>query len=264
MTRCPPRRRDAATAACSGRAAASISECEEFDMTTTNAATAPSVVSSTTQTSSSSSSSSSNLSSTTGSTLAGNFQTFLTLLTTQLQNQNPLDPLDTNQFTQQLVQFAGVEQQLKTNTELSTLVSLQQTAQSTEALSFVGKNAVVKGDTTDLVNSQAAWELSIPSASNLTVNITNSSGQTVFTGKFAVNAGNNQPFVWNGKGNDGTQNPDGQYKLTATATDSSGKSVGVSTEVAGTVSSVDLTQSPPLLTINGQSYTVDQIQSIVN
>ena len=204
------------------------------------------------------------LSSTTGTTPAGNFQAFLTLLTTQLQNQNPLDPLDTNQFTQQLVEFASVEQKLKTNDSLSTLVSLQQTAQSTQALSFVGKNAVVKGDTTDLVNSQAAWELSIPSASNLTVNITNSSGQTVFTGKFAVNAGNNQPFVWNGKSNDGTQNPDGQYKLTATATDSSGKSVGVGTEVVGTVSSVDLTQSPPLLTINGQSYTVNQIQSIVN
>ena len=47
--------------------------------------------------------------------IADNFQTFLTLLTTQLQNQNPLDPLDTNQFTQQLVQFAGVEQQLKSN-----------------------------------------------------------------------------------------------------------------------------------------------------
>src|SRR5512144_1543661 len=75
--------------------------------------------------------------------IAGNFQTFLTLLTTQLQNQNPLDPLDTNQFTQQLVQFAGVEQQLKTNDTLSTLVSLQQTAQATQALNFVGKTAVV-------------------------------------------------------------------------------------------------------------------------
>ena len=59
-------------------------------------------------------------------TLAGNFQTFLTLLTTQLQNQNPLDPLDTNQFTQQLVQFAGVEQQLKTNDQLTALVSLRE------------------------------------------------------------------------------------------------------------------------------------------
>ena len=87
------------------------------------------------------------LSSTTGATLAGNFQTFLTLLTTQLQNQNPLDPLDTNQFTQQLVQFAGVEQQLKTNDQLTALVSLQQTAQATQALDFVGKTAVVDGST---------------------------------------------------------------------------------------------------------------------
>ena len=69
-------------------------------------------------------SSGSNLSGTTDATLAGNFQTFLTLLTTQLQNQNPLEPLDTNQFTQQLVQFASVEQQLKTDDQLTSLVSL--------------------------------------------------------------------------------------------------------------------------------------------
>ncbi|MGY4482257.1 flagellar hook assembly protein FlgD [Bradyrhizobium sp. LM3.2] len=108
-------------------------------MTTTTGATAPSVVSGTTDLTKSSTSSSS-LGSTTGATLAGNFQTFLTLLTTQLQNQNPLDPLDTNQFTQQLVQFAGVEQQLKTNDSLSQLVTLQQTTQATQALGFVGKN----------------------------------------------------------------------------------------------------------------------------
>src|SRR5437868_14633551 len=101
--------------------------------------------------------SSSSSSSSTGSnaTLAGNFQTFLTLLTTQLQNQNPLDPLDTNQFTQQLVQFASVEQQLKTNDQLTSLVSLQQTAQSTQALGFVGKTAVVDGTTAALTSSAA-------------------------------------------------------------------------------------------------------------
>src|SRR5476649_1808597 len=70
--------------------------------------------------------------------IASNFTTFLTLLTTQLQNQDPLSPMDTNQFTQQLVQFAGVEQQMKTNDSLSTLVSLQQNAQTTEALALVG------------------------------------------------------------------------------------------------------------------------------
>ena len=232
-------------------------------MTTTGAATTGSpVVSGTTPASSSSSSSSSSVNS--NLDIAGNFQTFLTLLTTQLQNQNPLDPLDTNQFTQQLVEFAGVEQQLKSNDSLSSLVNLEQTAQSTQALSFVGKTAVVNGSTTALTNSQATWNLNIPSSSNLNISIANSAGQTVYTGSYSVSAGNNQPFTWNGQGNDGTQWPNGQYTLTATATDASGNSVGVNTSIQGTVSSVDLTQSPPLLTINGQTYTVSQIQSIVN
>src|SRR5882762_2699796 len=91
--------------------------------------------------------------------IADNFQTFLTLLTTQLQNQNPLDPLDTNQFTQQLVQFAGVEQQLKSNDQLASLVKLQTTAQSTQALGFVGATAVVDGSTATLQNGQATWAL---------------------------------------------------------------------------------------------------------
>jgi flagellar basal-body rod modification protein FlgD len=228
---------------------------------TITAATAPPVVSGTT-TLPASSGSSSGLSSTTGATLAGNFQTFLQLLTTQLQNQNPLDPLDTNQFTQQLVEFASVEQQLKTNDQLTTLVSLQQTTQATQALGFVGKTAVVDGKTAALSNSQAGWELNIPTASTVNVSIANSSGQTVFTGSYSANAGNNQPFNWDGKGNDGTQWPDGQYTLNATAADSSGNAVAVSTLVGGTVSSVDLTQTPPLLTINGQSYTISQVKSI--
>jgi flagellar basal-body rod modification protein FlgD len=202
------------------------------------------------------------LNSATGATLAGNFQTFLTLLTTQLQNQDPLSPLDTNQFTQQLVQFASVEQQLKTNSQLTTLVSLQQTAQATQALGFVGKTAVVDGSTTAVTKGSATWNLSVPTNSNVNISITNSTGQTVFTGSYAVNAGNNLPFTWNGKGNDGTQWPDGKYKLTATAADSAGNSVAVSTQVHGVVNSVDLTQSPPLLSINGQNYTVDQIKSI--
>lgn len=198
------------------------------------------------------------------SQIAGNFQSFLTLLTTQLQNQNPLDPLDTNQFTQQLVEFAGVQQQLNTNSSLATLVSLQQTAQSTQALGFVGKTAVVNGNTAALTNSTATWQLSVPSASTVNVTIASSTGQTVFSGSYSVAAGNNQPFTWNGQGNDGTQLPDGNYTLTATAKDSSNNTVAVTTQIQGTINSVDLTQSPPLLSIDGQTYTVSQIQSIVN
>ena len=103
---------------------------------TTTPGVAPPVVSGSTPPPSSSSSSGSSAAATSAlatQQIAGNFQSFLTLLTTQLQNQNPLDPLDTNQFTQQLVEFAGVQQQLNTNDQLTTLVSLQQTAQSTGA-----------------------------------------------------------------------------------------------------------------------------------
>jgi flagellar basal-body rod modification protein FlgD len=222
---------------------------------------APAVVSGTTPLPSSSSNSS--ISSTTGSTLAGNFQTFLTLLTTQLQNQNPLDPLDTNQFTQQLVQFAGVEQQLKTNEQLTSLVALQQTAQATQALNFVGHSAIVDGATATLSNSQATWQVSIPAASTVTLTIENSTGQTVYTGKYSAQAGDYQSFTWDGKGNDGTQWPDGKYKMTATAMDYGGQSVAVSTQVLGTIDSVDLTQSPPLLSIGGESYTISQLKNIV-
>jgi flagellar basal-body rod modification protein FlgD len=198
------------------------------------------------------------------SQIAGNFQSFLTLLTTQLQNQNPLSPLDTNQFTQQLVEFAGVQQQLNTNDSLATLVSLQKTEQSTQALGFVGKVAVVSGNTAALTNSSATWDLSFPTNSNVNISIANSSGQTVFSGNFSVTAGSHQPFVWNGKASDGTQLPDGNYTLTATAQDASNNTVAVTTAVQGVVNSVDLTQSPPLLSINGQNFTLNQILGIAN
>src|SRR5919201_394411 len=97
-------------------------------------ATLPSITAAVSDTSTSSTSSSSNSTGVDQNTLAGNFQTFLTLLTTQLKNQNPLDPLDTNQFTQQLVQFAGVEQQMKMNTQLGSLITIEKTAQSTAAM----------------------------------------------------------------------------------------------------------------------------------
>jgi flagellar basal-body rod modification protein FlgD len=236
-------------------------------MTTTAAANTPSpIVSGTTPApaGSSTTSSASATNALASQQIAGNFQSFLQLLTTQLKNQNPLDPLDTNQFTQQLVEFAGVQQQLNTNASLGTLVSLQQTAQSTQALGFVGKTAVVKGSTAALTNSTATWQVNIPTASTISISIANSTGQTVFTGSYDASAGNNQPFAWNGASNDGTRNPAGNYTITATAKDAGGNNVAVTTAVEGTVNSVDLTQSPPLLSIGGQTYTVSQIQSIVN
>lgn len=200
-------------------------------------------------------------SSKTTATLASNFQTFLTLLTTQLQNQNPLDPLDTNQFTSQLVQFAQVEQQLKQNEQLTSLINLEKTASSTQALVFVGHTVAVDGSTAAL-NGTATWNLKADKDSSATISITNTAGQTVYSGNFNVTSGN-ASFVWDGKGNDGAQWPAGDYKMSVTAKDTSGNSVAIATEVQGVVDSVDLTGSPAMLSIAGKNYTVDQVKRVV-
>ena len=195
------------------------------------------------------------------STIAGNFTQFLQLLTTQLKNQNPLDPLDTNQFTQQLVQFAQVEQQLKSNDELSTLVSLQQTAQTTQALGFVGQTVTVDGKTANLASGKANWTFQVPKPSTATVTITDATGATAYSGTFTVQTGQQQ-FSWDGKGTDGKQWPDGKYTISVTAKDTSGQTTAMSTQVVGVVDSVDLTQTPPTLSVAGQNFTINQVKSI--
>jgi len=195
--------------------------------------------------------------------IASNFTEFLQLLTTQLQNQDPLSPMDTNQFTQQLVEFSQVEQQMKTNDSLSTLVTLQQAAQSTQALSLIGATVVVNGATTQFNGTNpATWSLNATKPATATITIADSTGQTAYTGTVGVNAGT-QTFSWDGYGNNGQLWPPGSYTLTATAVDASGQSTAISTQVQAPVTSVDLTQTPPLLTINGQQYNMSQLQQIV-
>jgi flagellar basal-body rod modification protein FlgD len=194
--------------------------------------------------------------------IASNFTTFLKLLTTQLQNQDPLSPMDTNQFTQQLVQFAGVEQQMKSNDQLSTLVSLQQNAQTTEALAMVGATVVVNGATAPLANGKATWNLNSTQPATAKITIADSTGRTAYTATGTVNAGD-QTFVWDGKGNDGTIWPAGNYTLSATGTSASGQNTAISTQIQAPVDSVDLTGTTPTLSVQGQNYTLSQIQKIV-
>ena len=195
-------------------------------------------------------------------TLAGNFQTFLTLLTTQLKNQNPLDPLDTNQFTQQLVQFAQVEQQLKQNEQLATLISIEKTAQATTALAFVGQTVAVDGQTAALKGDKATWSFQVPKPVAATVSIKSSTGQTVYSGSFTMNPGL-QNFIWDGRDNSGTKWPDGNYTIAISGKDASGQVVAIPSEVQGVVDSVDLMKTPPVLSIGGQSFTLDKIKRVV-
>src|SRR5262247_3555178 len=137
-------------------------------------------------------------------TIAGNFQTFLTLLTTQLKNQNPLDPLDTNQFTQQLVQFAQVEQQLKQNEQLATLISIEKSAQATTALAFVGQTVAVDGTTAALKSGRATWSFGVPKPVTATLTVKSPTGQTVYSTTFTMNTGM-QSFTWDGRDSSGTK-----------------------------------------------------------
>jgi flagellar basal-body rod modification protein FlgD len=194
--------------------------------------------------------------------LAGNFQTFLTLLTTQLKNQNPLDPLDTNQFTQQLVQFAQVEQQLKQNEQLAALVAMERTAQATTALAYVGQTVVVDGQTAALKGGQATWSFVAPKPVAAAITVKSATGQTVYSGNFTINTGT-QNFTWDGRDNSGVKWPDGNYTLSVSAKDASGQSVAISSEVQGVVDSVDVTKSPPVLSIGGQTFTLDKIKRVV-
>ncbi len=159
------------------------------------------------------------------------------------------------------MQFAGVEQQLKSNEQLKALIAIEKSAQSTNALIYVGNTVAVDGSTQKFDGS-ATWNLKAEKSATAAVTITNSVGQTVYSGNFTLSKGN-ASFVWDGKGNDGTQWPAGTYKLTATAKDSNGKDIGIATEIQGIVDSVDLTATPPLLSIGGANYTTDQIRRVV-
>ena len=198
--------------------------------------------------------------------IAGNFDTFLQLLTTQLQNQDPLDPLDTSQFTEQLVEFASVEQQINENTNLQTLISLQQTSEATQAIQLIGSTVTVNSTTGTLSNATgqaASWSLNSPSPATANVTITSSSGQVAFTGTTSLSSGN-QTYTWNGVGNNGVTWPDGAYTLSVSAPSATGSAVTVSSQTSGTVTAVNVSQNPPQITVGGQSYPISSIQSITN
>jgi len=199
---------------------------------------------------------------TTKQTLAGNFDQFLTLLTTQLKNQNPLDPLNTNDFTNQLVQFASVEQQIKSNDTLTSLLSATKASTATNALAFVGMSVTADGTSTTLSGGKASWVLSAPrNAAQATVTIKNDKGEAVYTENRGLAAGD-QPFTWNGRSNAGTPVLDGQYSISVIAQDSTGAAMTVSTQISGTVDSVDLSGTTPALRIGNATVPIDKVKTM--
>lgn len=194
-------------------------------------------------------------------TIAQNFDTFLQLLTTQLKNQNPLDPLDTNAFTQQLVQFTGVEQQLKTNEFLEAMMTSTQTANNSQAVSYVGKIVTASGTKTEMVDSAASWHFAVGVKADIIATVRDANGNVVYTKAGTVNQGESV-FTWDGIGNDGKQRADGSYTVSIEARDSSGKLVDVATEMTGEVTGVDFSGSEPVLIVGTSRVNLSAILSV--
>jgi len=184
--------------------------------------------------------------------LADNFNTFLTLLTTQLKNQDPTAPLDSNQFTQQLVQMTGVEQQLNTNSLLKQVVSNTSGGVST-AVSLIGKQVKATSDTANLTNGQAQWTYNLPAtASDLKVQVVDANGNVVDAEAPTDLTAGDHNFTWNGKDLTGAQLPNGgTYTLKVTATDSTGTALNTTNYVQGVVTGVTQNNGATSITVNG-------------
>ena len=183
--------------------------------------------------------------------LAENFDTFLKLLTTQLQYQDPLAPMDTTEFTNQMTQFSQVEQAINTNAQLKSLIALQQTNQSLGALGYLGRTIEATSGSVSLSGSKATILYSLPAGAAKTVlTIRDGSGGLVRTISGETGAGRHQ-FAWDGKNDKGSVVANGAYKVAVTALDSEGNVIkGSLTGLVGTVKEV-ITESDPVVLMVG-------------
>jgi flagellar basal-body rod modification protein FlgD len=193
--------------------------------------------------------------------IADNFETFLSLLTTQLKNQNPLDPLDTNQFTSQLVQFTSVEQQLKTNEFLEAMVMSSSAGSNGQAVSYIGKVVTASGVRSELSGGGADWNFYAEKAADVTVTIRDAAGNVVHTHKGNVAEGETV-FRWDGVGSDGKTRPDGTYSISIDARDANGRLVSVSTQMQGTVTGVDFSGTEPVLMIGTARVNLSAVSAV--
>jgi len=197
--------------------------------------------------------------------LASNSQTFLTLLTTQLKNKDPTNPLDTNQFTSKLTQMTGVEQQVLANQLLQQLVSQSAGAGVPGAVGLIGKSVTANGDKAILQNSAATWGFNLEGqATDVTVQVSDSSGNLVYSGKVPGGTGA-QTFTWNGKTLAGQQEADGgAYTLSVSAADSAGNAVTVSNQLTGTATAIQQVAGQTMVTIGGVQVPLNSITGVTN
>ena len=193
--------------------------------------------------------------------LSNNFSDFLSLLMTQLQNQDPSSPMDSNQFTSELVQFSSVEQQINTNSNLTQLIQLTQASQVEQSTSMIGKPVTVSSSQLSLQNSTAAINFNTVNPEPVAIAVYNASGAQVQTASLTSAAGANS-WTWNGQSASGASMPDGPYTVTVTALGVSGSASQVPFTVTGTATSVQNNSGTVQLQMGGLTVPFSSVVSV--
>lgn len=191
-----------------------------------------------------------------------NYQDFLKLLTTQLQNQDPTAPADTTQLTQQIATLSQVEQQINTNSNLQKLIDIFSAGYINNMVSYIGKQVETDGDKGVLQNGKASFVYSLEkAATSVTVQIYDAAGKMVVSADGTKLAGRNE-VLWNGKDSKGKQLADGTYTMKVIAKDASGDDMKVTTSTTGVVTSVDSNAGTTALSLGDVSVAIDKVKSV--
>jgi flagellar basal-body rod modification protein FlgD len=193
------------------------------------------------------------------------FNTFLTMLTTQLKNQDPLSPSDSTQFTNQLVQFSEVEQQINSNSNLQQLITLQKTSQQASALGYIGQTVQSAGSDLPLQNGNSYFTYTLPADSTATaITIKDSTGTTVASVTAVDGTAGTHKMSWNGANLSGGTSPDGKYTLSITAAGADGKAIVSTINTYGKVTGVTSDANGTELSLGAVTLPLANVQSIVD
>lgn len=202
--------------------------------------------------------------STTASKISGlstDYTMFLKLLTTQMQNQDPLDPMDTSEYTQQLVQYSQVEQSIQQTGSLKDILSQLSAQQMSQASSFIGREAQFDSAVAGLGADPATWSYHVDGApASITATITDVSGATM--NKIALDPGSQGRFKWDGIKSDGTRAADGAYTLTLSAANSGGDKLGATIHSVARVTDVVHSGTDIMLGANGVRIPLQDLVAV--
>ncbi|MCQ9156268.1 flagellar hook assembly protein FlgD [Acidomonas methanolica] len=216
-----------------------------------------------TATSTSSSSTTSSTSDAALSSLGQNYTEFLTLLTTQLEHQDPSSPMSTDSFTSELAQFAGVEQQVQTNSNLATLISATQENTLAEGKSLLGSTATATSSRFALQNGSAETSYTASSTAPVAIAVSDASGTIVKTETLTPAVGTNT-WTWNGVSDSGSSEPNGIYSISVMQTAASGPPQSLATTTAGTITGLNQSSSGVNVNLGDYSTSLGNVTGITD